>query len=165
VGVEGENETEAGATRLISKRDDGQAVGLGMCSRTSSADPQELAKAPAIRYGSSERLTPPMPIQVLPIEILEEAPVLFEDTRVENIDPAKHAGFVIARVLDRGTMRSVAALVRTYGLGRIRDFLRSAGARQVSRRTLSLWTAFLNLPIEECTSRSYPQSRSPFWKD
>jgi hypothetical protein len=106
-----------------------------------------------------------MPVQGLPVEILNEGSTLFDDTRVETIDPEVHAAFVIARVLDRGTMFSVAALVRFYGRGRIRDFFRHGGARQLSRRTVPLWTAFLGIAEEECTLRSSPQSRSPFWQD
>ena len=95
----------------------------------------------------------------------EESAALFDDTRFDDIDPDKHTAFVIARVLDRGTLRSVAALVRYYGLERIRDFFRGGGARQLSSRTLPLWTAFLNLSREECTPESSPPTRSPFWMD
>jgi hypothetical protein len=101
----------------------------------------------------------------LPREILDEAPVLFEDVRREDVDPNAHADFVIARVLDRGTMRSVAALVRYYGKERIAEFFREGGARQVSPRTVPLWRAHLKLSEEECTPKSSPRSRSPFWMD
>jgi hypothetical protein len=101
----------------------------------------------------------------LPPEILDEAPVLFEDVRLGDVDPEAHAAFVIARVLDRGTMRSVAALVRYYGRERIADFFREGGARQVSPRTVPLWAAHLKLSEGECTRKSSPQSRSPFWMD
>ena len=99
----------------------------------------------------------------LPREILDEASVLFEDVRPGDVDPEAHAEFVIARVLDRGTMRSVAALVRYYGKERVADFFRGEGARQVSPRTVPLWRAYLNLSEEECTPKSSPRSRSPFW--
>jgi hypothetical protein len=99
----------------------------------------------------------------LPDEILDEAPVLFEDVRLRDIEPEEHAPFVIARVLDRGTMRSVAALMRYYGRSRITAFFREGGALQVSPRTLPLWALYLNLSEEECTRRSSPRIRSPFW--
>ena len=51
----------------------------------------------------------------LPDEVLAEATALFHDVRAEDIDPEVHAPFVIARVLDRGTLRSVKALLRFYG--------------------------------------------------
>ena len=101
----------------------------------------------------------------IPEEILAESSLLFDDVRAADIDPVAHASFVIARVLDRGTLRSVAALLRTYGADRIRSFFREGGGLQVSPRTLALWTAHLGLREDECTSESSPRRRSPFWKD
>lgn len=99
----------------------------------------------------------------LPDEILAESAVLFHDVRAEEVDPEAHASFVIARVLDRGTLRSVGALLRYYGRDRIRGFFREGGTDRVSRRTVPLWAAFLELAPDECTSRSSPQRSSPFW--
>jgi hypothetical protein len=99
----------------------------------------------------------------LPEEILDEAASLFHDVRVEEIDPEAHAPFVIARVLDLGTLRSVGALLRCYGRDRIRSFFREGGAERLSRRTVPLWAAFLELAPDECTSRSSPRRSSPFW--
>ena len=48
----------------------------------------------------------------LPAEIQAESVALFHDVRLEDVDPHAHAAFVIARVLDRGTLRSVRALFR-----------------------------------------------------
>ena len=101
----------------------------------------------------------------LPAEILAEAPELFDDVRPQTIDLEAHAPFVIARVLDRGTMRSVSALVRAYGMDRIERFFTEGGAARVSRRTLALWRAFFGLSEEQCTSTSSPRIRSPFWTD
>ena len=58
----------------------------------------------------------------LPPEIRGERATLFHDVRPDWIDPERHAAFVIARVLDYGTSRSVEALVRYYGRERIRTF-------------------------------------------
>ena len=99
----------------------------------------------------------------LPDEILDEAPVLFHDVRPVDIDPEAHAPFVIARVLDQGTMLSVAALLRYYGRDRIRRFFREGGIGRVSRRTVPLWLAFLDLTRDECTPRSSLHRSSPFW--
>ena len=98
----------------------------------------------------------------LPNEILDEASVLFHDTRVQDIDPIAHADFVISRVLDRGTLRSVGALLHYYGRERIRSFLREGGTKRVSRRTVPLWAAFLQIAPEECTPRSSLNPSSPF---
>jgi len=99
----------------------------------------------------------------LPDEILAESAALFHDVRAEQIDPEAHAPFVIARVLDRGTLRSVRALLRFYGEDRIRSFFRQGGTDRVSRRTVPLWAAFLQLAPDECTPRSSPRRSSPFW--
>lgn len=100
----------------------------------------------------------------LPAEIEVESLALFHDVRLEDIDPDTHAAFVIARVLDHGTLRSVRALLRFYGRDRIRDFFRQGGAGRVSPRTVPLWTAFLELAPEECIPKSSSRRSSPFWK-
>ncbi len=99
----------------------------------------------------------------LPEEILAESAALFHDTRARDIDPEAHAAFVIARVLDRGTLASVAALLRYYGRERIRSFLCEGGTERVSRRTVPLWAAFLQISPDECTPRSSLNRSSPFW--
>jgi len=99
----------------------------------------------------------------LPIEILDESSVLFHDVRTEDIDPEQHAAFVIARVLDHGTMRSVTSLLRYYGPDRIRAFFRAGGADRVSRRTVPLWMAVLGLTPDECIPTFSRRRRSPFW--
>lgn len=100
----------------------------------------------------------------LPAEIQDESAILFHDVRLEDIDPEAHAAFVIARVLDGGTLRSVRALLRFYGRERLRAFFQGGGVGRVSPRTVPLWTAFLELVSEECTPRSSRQRSSPFWK-
>ena len=99
----------------------------------------------------------------LPEEILTESTTLFHNVRAEDVDPELHAAFVIARVLDHGTLRSVGALLRYYGRDRIRNFFREGGSERVSRRTVPLWAAFLNLAPDECSPRSSPRRSSPFW--
>ena len=105
------------------------------------------------------------PVAALPREILDESAVLFHDVRPEAIDAEAHATFVIARVLDRGSVASVRALLRHYGLEGIRAFFRGGGAATLSRRTVPLWAAYLNLTPDECTPRSSPRRSSPFWTD
>lgn len=99
----------------------------------------------------------------LPDEILDESSVLFHDVRPEDIDAEAHAAFVIARVLDHGTLRSVRALLRYYGRDRIRRFFREGGADRVSLRTVPLWLAFLDLAPDECTAKPSRRRSLPFW--
>ena len=104
-------------------------------------------------------------METLPSTIVDEAARLFDDVNIADIDPEAHADFIIARVLDRGTMPSVSALLAAYGRQRIRSFFCEGGARQVSRRTQALWKVVLRLTEEECIPKSSQQSRSPFWND
>lgn len=99
----------------------------------------------------------------LPDAILAESQILFHDTRVEDVDLERHAPFVIARVLERGTAQSVRALFKLYGKERIRQFFRDGGTSQLSRRTIPLWLDYFQLSPDECISKSFPRPRSPFW--
>jgi hypothetical protein len=100
----------------------------------------------------------------LPDEIRCEASVLFHDVRVDDVDAERHADFVIARVLDHGTMASVRALYRHYGAGRLRRFFEAGGGDRVSPRTRALWIDHFGLDEAQCTKRSSRRISSPFWK-
>jgi hypothetical protein len=99
----------------------------------------------------------------LPNEIRREAQTLFHDVRLDALDAEEHADFIIARVLDRGTMRSVRALLQSYGEPRVRRFLIERGDR-VSPQTRALWCNHFGLDAQQCTSRSSPRISSPFFK-
>jgi hypothetical protein len=102
-------------------------------------------------------------VMALPDEIVHEAGVLFHDTRVEDIDADAHAEFVVTRVLDRGTICSVRALLHHYGRDRIRRILVDGGIERVSKRTMPLWAVFLQLTPDECAPKRSPRPSSPFW--
>ena len=100
----------------------------------------------------------------MPPEIQREASVLFHDVRLADVDPDAHDRFVIERVLERGSLESVRALVRSYGEERLRRFFREGGMRRVSPPTARLWLNYLGLTEQECTPRSSRRvSRWPFW--
>jgi len=102
-------------------------------------------------------------VESLPDPILRESRALFHDVRPADIDPEKHAAFVIARVLDRGTLGSVRALLGFYGTDRLRAFLVGSQAYRVAPRTAAFWRAFLGVSEPSCTQRSsFPRS-SRFW--
>lgn len=100
----------------------------------------------------------------LPAEIRAESSTLFHDTRLEDVDPSAHKTFVIARVLERGSAKSVAALVRHYGMDDIRRFFADGSSARVSARTTALWRVFLRLREDECTSKLSRRIRSPFFR-
>jgi hypothetical protein len=105
----------------------------------------------------------PHPVGSLPKAILDEASTLFHDTRVEEIDSDAHAPFVMQRVLDRGTLGSVRALLAQYGRDRVRDYLVRGGSERLEPRTSALWMAYFGLTETECTLTSSPPRRSVFW--
>ncbi|MDI7268389.1 MAG: hypothetical protein QME96_10375 [Myxococcota bacterium] len=100
----------------------------------------------------------------LPGELVAERQCLFHDVTLDSFDPRVHMSFVIERVLEKGTMASVAALVRWCGEQRIRVFLREGGWRRISPRTRALWSAYLMMDERECTRKSSRRINSPFWK-
>lgn len=99
----------------------------------------------------------------MPDALLRESSVLFDDTRVEDIDLDEHAPFVIERVIERGTLASVHAMVSYYGRDQLRAFFLAGGARRLSRRSVPLWASYLGLSFADCTSISSAQNRSRFW--
>jgi hypothetical protein len=88
---------------------------------------------------------------------------LFWDCRPESIDPDIHGPFVLERVLEYGSLASVRWALGAYGPDRIREFLRTRGARTLSRKTLSFWTLLLDLEGEVCFETSSLRRSRPFW--
>lgn len=124
---------------------------------------EDSARQPAVVIRRRAHGTLPA-VRPLPACLVEEAARLFHDVRVEEVDATAHAAFIISRVLDRGTMRSVRALVELYGESGIHEFFLAGGGLRVSRPTLALWAARLGLSEDECTRTSSPRIRSPYWK-
>ncbi len=70
-----------------------------------------------------------------------ERPSLFWDVRPEDIDPAKHQRWIIARVLECGTWEEIRVLFRLYSVHTIRDAV--AASRTLRARSHDLWLALL----------------------
>ena len=88
---------------------------------------------------------------------------LFWDCRPESIDPEVQAPFVLERILEYGSLAAVRWALNTYGIGRVKEFLRDRGVRTLSRKTLSFWTLLLDLEAEACFERSSLNRSRPFW--
>lgn len=88
---------------------------------------------------------------------------LFWDCRPESIDTEAQAPFVLERTLEYGSLAAVRWALNTYGIGRVKEFLRDRGVRTLSRKTLSFWTLLLDLEGEECFERSSLNRNRPFW--
>jgi len=88
---------------------------------------------------------------------------LFWDCRPESVDSDTHAPLVLERVLEYGSLASVHWALEAYGPDRIREFLRTRGARTLSRKTLSFWKVLLDLEGESCFEASSLRRSRPFW--
>ncbi len=89
---------------------------------------------------------------------------LLWDTAPARIDPVRDAEFLLARVLEFGTLRDVHWLIDFYGKPRIHRFLRESGHPELSRRTIAFWRS--SFKAEHETWRQPPDFRrntSSFW--
>ena len=86
------------------------------------------------------------------------SPTLFWDAA--QIDPERHAWYVIARVLDFGDMADVHRLREIYGDEQIARVVRCR--RGLSPRTGKYWAVRLGIPVREveCLRKYYPRMPS-----
>jgi hypothetical protein len=73
---------------------------------------------------------------------------LFWEVDPARVDLKRDADFVIARVVEHGTLSDVKWLVQSYGLARIHAFFRDAGNTELSARTVGFWRAFFRASNE-----------------
>jgi len=73
---------------------------------------------------------------------------LFWDVDPSEIDPVRHAAFVIPRVLEFGTLVDVRWLLARVGSPRIHRFLRDQGHPELSAKTLAFWRAYFRAQEE-----------------
>lgn len=69
---------------------------------------------------------------------------LFWNVDFETLDAAKHADFILERVLERGRLADVRWVVVHYGVDRLRRFFRESARPALDRRTLRFWRVALN---------------------
>jgi len=82
---------------------------------------------------------------------------LFWDADLAGLDVERDAPYVLARVLEHGTLRDVKWALRVYGAERIHRFFREVGHPELSDRTLSFWRAFFKAYEE-------PWAQPPPWR-
>lgn len=70
---------------------------------------------------------------------------IFWDVNFFDLDPEKHADFVVARVFERGDVSDIRACRRYYGDTRIADIL--LNLKSLPRHRLYLASAILNEPL------------------
>ena len=71
--------------------------------------------------------------------VMKFRPALFWDTDPKNIDPQKHARYIIERVLEFGEPSEIRWLFRTYPKSEIKRVM-NLSRSQVGERSKALWT-------------------------
>jgi hypothetical protein len=92
-------------------------------------------------------------------------PLLWDSSRA-RVDVVRDREYLLARVLEFGTMRDVRWLLKTYGASTIHDFFRHSAHPELSPRTIAFWRAWFD--AEDETWRSPPtfrRSSSSSWLD
>jgi hypothetical protein len=81
---------------------------------------------------------------------------IFWDVDMTHMDAEKHAGFIIIRVLQRGTMSDWNTIKERYGLVRVREV--ALQARFLDDLTLNFCSAYFHIPKEQFRCYTLKQS-------
>ncbi len=85
---------------------------------------------------------------------------LFWDVR--DLDPRKHAQFIIERILAYGDESDFNWAIDFYGKEKVKDyFLKS---KTLDRKSLSFWCQYFNLNKKKCIQKQLTQKQSVFLK-
>lgn len=82
---------------------------------------------------------------------------LFWDVDTSTLDPDRHAGYILPRVLEFGGIAEVRWAIAAYGMEGIHRFLRDVGHPEISERTLRFWRAAFKADNE-------PWASPPAWR-
>jgi len=80
------------------------------------------------------------------VQKIPSFPQLLWDVDPDQVDLEKHAGFLIPRIMDRGTMEHVMWAWDFYGAGRIQDVLVQAPCLQ--KKTIAFFACQFGIPRE-----------------
>jgi len=86
---------------------------------------------------------------------------LFWDIDPVSLDPAKDAGFIITRVLTRGTLEDWNRIKAFYGLETIRQA--SLQARFLDKKTLAFCSAIFSVPKNNFRCYTFSQLIPEVW--
>lgn len=84
-------------------------------------------------------------------------PLLWDSTP-QRVDVTRDVDYLMARVLEFGTLRDVAWLLRRYGPRAVHRFLRDSAHPELSRRTVQFWRSYFRAKDE--TWRKPPAFRN-----
>lgn len=79
----------------------------------------------------------------------------FWDVEFENLDREKHRHLIIKRLLDRGNLKEIEFVIKTYGKSGIREVVLST--RDLARPTGNFWADILDLDKNKipCLQKPY----------
>ncbi|MDQ3192198.1 MAG: hypothetical protein M3Q58_11455 [Bacteroidota bacterium] len=105
------------------------------------------AKEPEIRYKAT-----------IPSDdfIAQLSPVLFWDTDISQIDPKKHASYIIERVASLGTLFEWEQILSHYGEIEVKETV--CRLRTLDPKTLNFLSFFFNIPKEQFRCYTNQQS-------
>jgi hypothetical protein len=89
---------------------------------------------------------------------------LFWEVDAEKLDTDEYPEYIMERILEYGTLEGVKWMRRTFGDERIKAFIKGAGQRSLSLRTINFWQMILKLRPEECTKKFSMKSKYSFWE-
>ena len=82
---------------------------------------------------------------------------IFWNVDFDELDPARDADAIIARIVEFGTLQDVRWAIDRYGLKRIHRFFRTCGSPEVSDKTVAFWRA-----VFKAEDETWP--RPPAWR-
>lgn len=77
---------------------------------------------------------------------------LFWEKDLASLDSETDADYILARILEFGTMVEVRWAIATFGLDRIHRFFREVGHPELSDRTIHFWRAVFKAENEQWAS-------------
>ncbi len=91
---------------------------------------------------------------------------LFWEADFRALDDRRDADYILARILEHGTMDAVHWVMRHYGLRRIHRFFQTAGHPEITERTRAFWRVVLHAEHERWPSpNAWRQVNIVPWSD
>jgi len=86
---------------------------------------------------------------------------LFRDVEPSKLDLEKNKRFIMERILMKGSLKDVFALLKYYGLEAIKTEITQS--RYIDKRTLSFCSVLFHVKKEDFRCSKLKQSMTPHW--
>ena len=87
---------------------------------------------------------------------------LFWDCDIRDLNPLKHARFIIERILLRGEMEDFGWAKKTYGEEKIKEVILSN--RTLDKKSQNFWCSYFNIDQSVCTQNLSNKKQGLFWR-